>query len=315
MDEYEFPTETLEVFRWAQRFWKKAMSKGCQCSYKKVNVYTEFTGSKCAESAVEAVVSAMKPSEKPEVYFGSAADIKPACRKVAMSTRTLACAYCSIWVYECDMSCLMTFWFVSPCSHPRSELLLLWRHAGHLARQYGDIHQCSGKRGGKHLSIKMWHCITATCSIQVCHVAAGCSIMYHTFTISYVYIYIYICFFSIHVIQDSCWYPLQVRITSGDLLSLDQVNCKNRQQTFKKLFTNDGTLKINVGSSHKGWRLVCVKNTKVNTASEAHEDALQRLWSLIKSGGKKKKESTSFLLVGCSDRKKNKNLSSKFSWK
>lgn len=196
MDEYEFPTETLEVFRWAQRFWKKAMSKGCQCTYKKVNVYTEFTGSTCAESAVEAVVSAMKPSEKPEVYFGSAADIKPACRKVAMSTRTLACAYCSIWVYECDMSCLMTFWFVSPCSHPRSELLLLWRHAGHLARQYGDIHQCSGKRGGKHLSIKMWHCITATCSIQVCHVAAGCSIMYHTFTISYVYIYIFIFVFS-----------------------------------------------------------------------------------------------------------------------
>lgn len=149
---------------------------------------------------------------------------------------------------------------------------------------------------------------------KFCHVAAGCSIMYHTFTISYIYIYTYICFFSIHVIQDSCWYPLQVRITSGDLLALDQVNRKNRQQTFKKLFTNDGTLKINVGGSHKGWRLVCVKNTKANTASEAYKDALQRLWSLIKSGEKKIEESTSFLLVGCSDRKQNKNPSSKVSW-
>ena len=96
VDDYQFPTETLEVFRWAQRFWKQSMSKGCQCTYKKVNVYTEFTGSTCAESAIEAAVSAMKTSEKPELHFGSVADIKPACRKVAMSTRTLVFAYCLI---------------------------------------------------------------------------------------------------------------------------------------------------------------------------------------------------------------------------
>ena len=52
-------------------------------------LYTEFSGSTCAESAVESLVSYMDDSEKPALYFHSTADIKPSCRSVAARTRVV----------------------------------------------------------------------------------------------------------------------------------------------------------------------------------------------------------------------------------
>ena len=59
---------------------------GGECHYKKLAVFTEFSGSACAESAIESVVSSLG-SNGPEVHFASMADIKPQCRTVCMATR------------------------------------------------------------------------------------------------------------------------------------------------------------------------------------------------------------------------------------
>ena len=77
------------AYLWAKRFCDKARSLKCVCMYNTVNVHTEFTGSGCAESAVESITSFMTKSEAPQVNFRSMADIKPSCRSVAMHTRDL----------------------------------------------------------------------------------------------------------------------------------------------------------------------------------------------------------------------------------
>lgn len=70
---------------WAQRVCSFAYENGGKCAYDHVDVFTEFSGSTCAESAVESVINHMDP--KPTVNFCYSADIKSGCRKVAMSTR------------------------------------------------------------------------------------------------------------------------------------------------------------------------------------------------------------------------------------
>ena len=80
--------EHAEVFAWAKRMCECAKKAGCSCSYKQVNVFTEFTGSTCAESAVESVINSMDSSSRPAVQFKSMADIKQTCRDLAMATRT-----------------------------------------------------------------------------------------------------------------------------------------------------------------------------------------------------------------------------------
>ena len=51
-----------------------------ECAYDHVDVFTEFSGSTCAESAVESVINHMNP--KPTLNFCYSADIKSGCRKV-----------------------------------------------------------------------------------------------------------------------------------------------------------------------------------------------------------------------------------------
>ena len=78
---------SLEVYKWAKRICEKAHEAGLSCSYKTIDVHTEFTGSTCAESSVETVTAFMKQNVAPMVNFRTMADIKPSCRKVAMKTR------------------------------------------------------------------------------------------------------------------------------------------------------------------------------------------------------------------------------------
>lgn len=77
----------ITVHAWAQRICSNALSAGYHCSYKTVNVFTEFSGSTCPESAIESVVSFMPKDEKPQLNFRTMADLKPGCRSVAMKTR------------------------------------------------------------------------------------------------------------------------------------------------------------------------------------------------------------------------------------
>ena len=76
-----------EIFSWGKRMCKHAEDAGCSCSYKQIYVFTEFTGSTCAESAVESIVNFMDKKSRPAVTFMSMADIKHSCRQVAMATR------------------------------------------------------------------------------------------------------------------------------------------------------------------------------------------------------------------------------------
>ena len=55
--------------------------------FRVVNVYTEFSGSTCAESAVESVVRNLLGNQRVQLNFKSMGDIKPTCRKVCMATR------------------------------------------------------------------------------------------------------------------------------------------------------------------------------------------------------------------------------------
>ena len=77
-----------EFFSWGKRMCKRAEDAGCSCSYKQINVFTEFTGSTCAESAVESIVNFLDKKSRPDVKFMSMADIKHSCREVAMATRS-----------------------------------------------------------------------------------------------------------------------------------------------------------------------------------------------------------------------------------
>ena len=76
-----------DIFSWGRRMCKRAEDAGCSCSYKRINVFTEFTGSTCAESAVESIINSMDKKSRPDVKFMSMADIKYSCREVAMATR------------------------------------------------------------------------------------------------------------------------------------------------------------------------------------------------------------------------------------
>ena len=79
-------TDKLASWKWASRIVDRLCSRGGSCAYKRLNVFTEFSGSACAESAVESVANHLA-SGKPEICFRSTADIKAQCRAVCMSTR------------------------------------------------------------------------------------------------------------------------------------------------------------------------------------------------------------------------------------
>ena len=85
----EFTMKRLDVFHWAQRICERLKSKGiCGSPFHTANIYTEFSGSTCAESAVETVVRNMV-GDKVKINFKSMADIKSNCRKVCAATRKI----------------------------------------------------------------------------------------------------------------------------------------------------------------------------------------------------------------------------------
>ena len=77
---------SLEPFQWAARICNSAKESGAKCSFQKIDLVTEFTGTTCAEAAVESLVNNMD-SCKPELNVCYMADIKASCRRVEMSTR------------------------------------------------------------------------------------------------------------------------------------------------------------------------------------------------------------------------------------
>ena len=89
VDSVDVPLEKVTHWEWASRFKKRVAEKGIGVTYnlKEVNVFTEFTGSTCAESAIESVVNNLPDEQKRRVVFSSVGDIKKNCRDVAMHTR------------------------------------------------------------------------------------------------------------------------------------------------------------------------------------------------------------------------------------
>ena len=79
--------KNLDIFKWAHRICSALVNSGYdKCPFKVLNVYTEFSGSSCAESSVESIVNNIM-GQCFELHFKSTADIKTTCRKVCMSTR------------------------------------------------------------------------------------------------------------------------------------------------------------------------------------------------------------------------------------
>lgn len=70
--------------------------------------------------------------------------------------------------------------------------------------------------------------------------------------------------FKIHKLMIFWRSTLQVCLSTGDLIVVNGVNKRNISKSMRKLFTNDGTLKVNLGSAHKGWQLVCKKKQNLN---------------------------------------------------
>lgn len=81
----EIKLSSVAALGWAKRICDFSYQKGGKCHYDHIDVITEFTGSSCVEAAVESIVSHMDP--KPALNFCYSADVKPGCRKVAMTTR------------------------------------------------------------------------------------------------------------------------------------------------------------------------------------------------------------------------------------
>ena len=88
----EFPNfQDLKVcgdskpWEWARAFVKRLKDVGVtpSASPKKVNMFTEFSGSACAEVAAQSVASALGVTLK----VTSAGDVDPQCRRVIMQTR------------------------------------------------------------------------------------------------------------------------------------------------------------------------------------------------------------------------------------
>jgi len=75
---------------------------------------------------------------------------------------------------------------------------------------------------------------------------------------------------------------------------LNGVNKRNISKSMRKLFTNDGTLKVNLGSAHKGWQLVCKKKTKLKSAAEAYAEAMDHIASMIKNNAVGKDKGVKF---------------------
>ena len=77
----------MDVFKWAHRICTALVNSGYdKCGFKVLNVYTEFSGSTCAESSVQSIVNNIM-GQSFELHFKSTADIKSTCRTVCMSTR------------------------------------------------------------------------------------------------------------------------------------------------------------------------------------------------------------------------------------
>ena len=109
--------KNTEIFLWAKRICHEVNNMGFQESpFRKVNVYTEFTGSSCAESAVESVVNNMLGKHKIELRFKSMADIKTTCRTVCMATRR-SLRLCILFLLCTHMSILLV---------PRSSYVLFF---------------------------------------------------------------------------------------------------------------------------------------------------------------------------------------------
>lgn len=81
-----FQVSSLEPLKWAEKICLCSANHGGVCPYDSVDIFTEFSGSTCAESAVESVVNHMT-GKPPSLNFCYNADVKSACRQVAMSTR------------------------------------------------------------------------------------------------------------------------------------------------------------------------------------------------------------------------------------
>lgn len=81
-----FQVSSLEALKWAEKLCLCCANHGGVCPYDSVDIFTEFSGSTCAESAVESVVNHMT-GKPPSLNFCYNADVKSACRQVAMSTR------------------------------------------------------------------------------------------------------------------------------------------------------------------------------------------------------------------------------------
>jgi hypothetical protein len=66
IDSVDVPLEKVTHWEWASRFKKRVAEKGIGVTYnlKEVNVFTEFTGSTCAESAIESVVNNLPDEQK-----------------------------------------------------------------------------------------------------------------------------------------------------------------------------------------------------------------------------------------------------------
>ena len=77
--------KSVEPLKWADRICSQAYKNGAQCAYSRIDVFTEFSGTTCPESAAESIVNHMV--DKPDLHFAYNADIKPSCRRVAMATR------------------------------------------------------------------------------------------------------------------------------------------------------------------------------------------------------------------------------------
>ena len=75
---------STKPWQWAQVFQSCLQEAGhTMPAHQKVQVFTEFTGSTCAEAAAESIGSHMGVT----FDFVSAGDINPQCRKVIQSTR------------------------------------------------------------------------------------------------------------------------------------------------------------------------------------------------------------------------------------
>ena len=248
---------STEALKWAERLCKFAYESNGKRAYDRVDVFTEFSGSTCAESAVESVINHMNP--KPELNFCYAADIKPGCRKVATSTRPVLSINKTSFYFQFKYLCICIY---RHCSEKFIIPKELKHHPDPTSCCFGDILELLPDDIHK----KVFELNTEEVPTRKLY-TNEISLKYFS-TMSYD-----------EALHSQVSYTKKMIWLCQVVLSTKVIVAAagKTDNPLKVLFSKGGKLKKSIGDAHKGWILISTKGSQKDSAVESLAEAQDAL--------------------------------------